>query len=184
MKTKRGSQIEDYIEENAINITRVRLPALEPIPAPVVQRTIITEKPDCRKWEYILPWPPSVNTYWKPFVFRAKGPGIKVAGSDVKVMMRMVLSAKGKEYKQLVENSIGISGNAPHTLQRLAVVIHAFQPDRRPTDLDNRLKSLLDSLQGAGVFEDDEQIDDLRIIRGGVVKRKNARVHVSIAEIS
>lgn len=182
MKTKRRSPVEDFIEENAISVTRVRLPEIQP--TPIIQRTIITESPDLRSWDYYLPWPPSVNTYWTPFVFKAKGPGIKVRDTDVKVMMRMVLSAKGTEYKRLVENTVGFSGNVPRTKQRLAVVIRTFQPDRRETDLDNRLKSLLDAMQGAGVFENDEQIDDLHIIRGQVVKRKNAHVHVIVREIS
>lgn len=38
-------------------------------------------------------------------------------------------------------------------------------PDRRKRDLDNLLKSLLDGLEGAGVFKDDAQIDDLQIVR-------------------
>jgi crossover junction endodeoxyribonuclease RusA len=35
----------------------------------------------------------------------------------------------------------------------------AFPPDRRRRDLDNLLKALLDSIEHAGVYEDDSQID-------------------------
>ena len=37
-------------------------------------------------------------------------------------------------------------------------------------DLDNRMKGLLDALEYAEVFDNDRQIDDLRIVRGHRVK--------------
>ena len=48
---------------------------------------------------------------------------------------------------------------------RLAVEIEAFAPDRRRRDLDGMLKVPLDALAIAGVYSDDSQIDDLRIVR-------------------
>jgi crossover junction endodeoxyribonuclease RusA len=39
----------------------------------------------------------------------------------------------------------------------------ATRPDRRRRDVDNLLKSLLDALDHAEVYEDDSQIQDLRI---------------------
>lgn len=38
-------------------------------------------------------------------------------------------------------------------------------PDRRRRDLDNMPKALFDGLTHAGVWTDDSQIDDLRIVR-------------------
>lgn len=56
----------------------------------------------------------------------------------------------------------------------VSVDIVAYMPDRRRRDLDNILKSLLDSLTHAGVWDDDDQVHDLRIRRGphigGMVK--------------
>jgi len=49
----------------------------------------------------------------------------------------------------------------------MTVTLHP--PDRRRRDLDNAMKALLDSLEHAGVYDDDSQIDDLRIVRGGIV---------------
>ena len=63
------------------------------------------------------------------------------------------------------------------------VVGHYYCKHARPTkrDLDNILKSLLDSLDHAGVFDDDEQIDELHVLRAGVEKPGN--VAISLVEI-
>jgi crossover junction endodeoxyribonuclease RusA len=56
----------------------------------------------------------------------------------------------------------------------LRVEIEVFPPDKRKRDIDNLLKSLLDSLTHAQVWKDDNQISDLRIFRNkqiaGIVK--------------
>jgi crossover junction endodeoxyribonuclease RusA len=54
--------------------------------------------------------------------------------------------------------------------QRLAVAITLHWPNKRKGDLDNRAKSVLDSLQRAGVYLDDEQVDSLTITRGAIIK--------------
>ncbi|MEY4713325.1 MAG: hypothetical protein RIS88_2775 [Pseudomonadota bacterium] len=38
-------------------------------------------------------------------------------------------------------------------------------PDRRRRDLDNTLKATQDAMTHAGIWDDDSQIDDLRIVR-------------------
>lgn len=93
--------------------------------------------------EIDLPWPPSVNTYWRMF------------------QNRMLISKRGREYRKAVDNAIG----SERIEGRLSVRIEAYPPDRRRRDLDNLLKGILDSLEAAKVFDDDEQIDDLRIMR-------------------
>lgn len=95
--------------------------------------------------EMTLPWPPSVNTYWRTF----KG--------------RMIISKPGRDYRQavaeqVVEQSMPKFGDKP-----IEVVIRAYRPDKRRRDLDNLLKAVLDGLCHAGVFDDDSQIVDLRI---------------------
>tara|TARA_R100001594_G_scaffold104467_1_gene139064 strand:+ start:3456 stop:3713 length:258 start_codon:yes stop_codon:yes gene_type:complete len=64
---------------------------------------------------------------------------------------------------------------------RLKVKIDAYMPDKRRRDLDNITKALLDALSHANLFEDDEQIDDLHLIRMGV--EKPGRVEVTVEEI-
>ncbi len=99
-----------------------------------------------------LPWPPSVNRYWRA-----------VSG-------RVLISRNGRAYRTLVGQIVACSDARRLGSARLAVVIVACPPDRRRRDLDNTLKATLDALSHAGLFDDDEQIDDLRITRGPAQK--------------
>jgi len=109
-----------------------------------------------------LPWPPSVNHYW-----RRQG-------------SRYFVSSEGKAYRDslyyLCAEYRGLFGAE----RRLSVVINAFPPDKRRRDLDNILKSLLDSLQYARVYEDDSQIDCLTIKRNS---SRDGKVIVTITEL-
>lgn len=97
-------------------------------------------------YTYRLPWPPSVNTYWR------RGPKVTY------------LSPKAKLYRAEVWVSVYDGRRAPMQ-SRLAVNIELTLPDRRKRDIDNHLKAAIDALQHAGVFADDEQIDELRVKR-------------------
>lgn len=98
-----------------------------------------------RRSELSLPWPPSVNHYWR----RNKGPG-------------MHISAEGQHFRTNVAMA---SGGTAGVYGRVAVQVIAYPPDLRARDLDNLLKSLLDALQHAGMIESDALIDDLHITR-------------------
>lgn len=94
-----------------------------------------------------LPWPPSVNNYWRRcgdrFYITRKG-----------IYYRAEVAELARPYKAIFNDDDSIK-----------MEIQAFPPDRRRRDLDNVLKSLLDSLQHADVYNDDYQIDDLHITR-------------------
>lgn len=108
--------------------------------------------------ELTLPWPPSVNTYWRTY----NG--------------RMLISAKGREYRNAVGTQVIVQRGSKHLTGSLVVVIEAWRPDKRRRDLDNLLKATLDALAHAGVYEDDSQVVDLRIYWadtvGGMLKVK------------
>lgn len=97
--------------------------------------------------ELTLPWPPSVNRYWR----RNGG--------------RYFISNEGKVFRTHVEIACLEVPKIFYPKDRLFIGIAAYPPDRRRRDLDNVLKSLLDALQHGGIYHDDNQIDDIRITR-------------------
>ncbi len=101
-----------------------------------------------------LPWPPSVNHYW-----RRNG-------------ARYFVSSEGKKFRDTVYHLCHKFRNTFGNKTRLEILIEAYPPDKRRRDLDNILKSLLDSLQFAGVYEDDSQIDRIHIIRKQALESK------------
>lgn len=109
-----------------------------------------------------LPWPPSVNTYWR---HPTTGP---LAG-------RHMISEKGRLYRAQVKE---LAWNLPIVRGHCAVLITAFPPDRRQRDLDNLLKSLIDSIAHAALIENDYLIDDLRITRREVKGKGSVIVEI------
>ena len=95
-----------------------------------------------------LPLPPSVNTYWRNF----RG--------------RTILSKGGRDYKLAVQEYVTVNKIPSFGDARLQAIITIFPRDRRKQDLDNRLKSLLDSLENAGIYDSDSQFDKIEIARG------------------
>ena len=92
----------------------------------------------------------------------------------------MVLSKAGREFKEQVQDYV-IENNVPKLgNSRLEVTIWLYPRDKRVTDLDNRLKAVLDALQDAGVYDDDGQIDVLMIQRGKIVKGGGCTVMIDI----
>ncbi len=111
--------------------------------------------------QFELPFPPSVNHYWRMW----RG--------------RIVISPEGRAYRERVTGILRSAGVQPMS-GSLAVSIEAYPPDRRRRDLDNLQKSLLDSLQHGGAFHDDAQIVWLLIEKAQVVR--GGRVVVRIKE--
>ena len=112
--------------------------------------------------ELTLPYPPSVNHYW-----RHVGP-------------RVLISREGRAYRERV--CLALAGRGlPRFNGPLAVQIEVFPPDNRRRDLDNLQKSLLDSMQQGGLYIDDSQIVDLHAIKRAVIP--NGKVIVQIKEV-
>ena len=109
-----------------------------------------------------LPFPPSVNHYYRPV-----GP-------------RTLISREGRTYRDRVASHLLILGVRPLE-GPIRMRIEVYPPDNRRRDLDNLLKSLWDALQHGGAYHDDSQVvkfevEKLRVVPGG-------KVTVSIEEI-
>ena len=100
-----------------------------------------------------LPWGPSVNNYYSP-------------GSG---KIRYV-SASGQKFRRDVEQCINEQCPGLVLDGRLCVDVILYPPDKRKRDLDNYMKALLDALTHSGFWVDDEQIDQLQIYRGEIIK--------------
>ena len=111
-----------------------------------------------------LPFPPSVNTYYR-------------RGAHATYM-----SKAGREYKQAVAEYIACGDFPKLGDKRLSISMVIWPRDRRVFDLDNRLKSVLDSIQDAGLFHSDSQVDELSIYRGSHIV-PGGSIKVMIEEI-
>lgn len=108
-----------------------------------------------------LPWPPSVNRYWRSIGGRA------------------ILSAEGRAYRARAQTWRTF---APTLTGRLRVRLELHAPDNRRRDVDNSCKAVLDAMTHAEVYGDDSQIDRLEVVRCGVDRAK-PRVDVEVVEL-
>jgi len=117
----------------------------------------------------VLPFPPSVNTYWRA---PNKGP----------LKGRHLISAAGRKYQSAACVAIVEQlRRLPKPSRELAAVeITLFPPDERSRDIDNYNKALFDALTHAGVWEDDSQVKRM-LVEWGPVTRKG-RVEITISK--
>ena len=107
-----------------------------------------------------LPYPPSVNHYWRHTV---------IAGRTV-----VYVSAQGKAYRNRVIKATQLL-NIPHYECPVSVTLDIAFPDNRRRDSDNLAKVIFDSLQDARILKDDKLIwkfstNRIGIAKGGFVK--------------
>jgi crossover junction endodeoxyribonuclease RusA len=94
-----------------------------------------------------LPYPPSINHYW-----RRVGP-------------RTLISREGRRFRERVLAILAARG-VRRMAGRLAVQVAVFPPDNRRRDIDNVQKALFDALEHGGAYHDDSQIVRLSIEKG------------------
>lgn len=116
-----------------------------------------------------LPYPPSVNRYWRHL---RSGP---MAG-------RVLVSAEGRGYREEVAAKARAQA-LQRSEGRLRVSVYLVPGDRRRRDIDNPLKSLLDALTYAGAWADDSQIRRLEVeMLDPAPGRAQAVVHIQSHE--
>lgn len=86
-----------------------------------------------------LPYPPSVNHYYRHF----RG--------------RVVISAKGRAYRESVRTQLKCE-DVQMFPGNIELIIDAYPPDNRRRDADNLEKCLFDSLVAGGLIVDDCKI--------------------------
>ncbi len=96
--------------------------------------------------EVELPYPPSINHYWR------------------RVGRHTLISRTGRAFRAevvaiLAQRRVRMLDGA------LEIEIELHPPDRRRRDVDNALKSLLDALQHGGAYADDSQIVRLEVTK-------------------
>ena len=114
-------------------------------------------------YEFDLPYPPSVNGYWRAF----RG--------------RQIISKRGREYRVNAMEALGglgLYGEGVTGRLHVSVVIHP--PTLRKYDIDNWCKAPFDALTHAGFWGDDEQVDSLNIKKGEKIKGGLIKLKVSI----
>jgi len=110
--------------------------------------------------ELELPYPPSVNHYWR------------------RVGARTLISRGGRAFRTAVCSLLAARRVEPLD-GPLEIVIDVHPPDHRRRDLDNLQKALLDALAHGGAYHDDSQIARLTVQRRHVVPE--GKVHVRLA---
>jgi crossover junction endodeoxyribonuclease RusA len=109
-----------------------------------------------------LPWPPSVNNYYK-------------TGRSG----QRYLALRVREYRAAVLESVSEQAPGLCLDERLFMEVYLFAPTRREYDVDNMMKGLLDALTEAGLWTDDKLVDQLHIYRGVLVKGGSVRIELS-----
>ena len=109
--------------------------------------------------EFELPYPPSVNHYWR------------------RVGARTLISRGGRAFRQAVCAILAARGVRP-LAGPLTLEIVIYPPDRRRRDIDNVQKALLDALQHGGAYGDDSQIIRLSIEKGDPIEGGSTMVRI------
>ena len=90
------------------------------------------------------------------------------------------MTKKGKDLKEFYRWQAKLQYKENLTREPLKIRIGLFFGDKRKRDIDNYCKILLDSLTGI-VWEDDSQINEMRIIKD--IVKENPRIEIYITRI-
>jgi Holliday junction resolvase RusA-like endonuclease len=101
---------------------------------------------DAAMLEVELPYPPSINHYWR------------------RVGHKTLISREGRRFRASVVAILAAMRLEP-LAGDLTVEVEVYPPDRRRRDIDNVQKALLDALAHGGAYADDSQVVRLEITK-------------------
>jgi Holliday junction resolvase RusA-like endonuclease len=101
---------------------------------------------DAAMLEVELPYPPSINHYWR------------------RVGHKTLISREGRRFRASVVAILAALRLRP-LAGDLTVEVEVYPPDRRRRDIDNVQKALLDALAHGGAYADDSQVVRLEITK-------------------
>ncbi|HEJ7989838.1 TPA: RusA family crossover junction endodeoxyribonuclease [Serratia liquefaciens] len=120
--------------------------------------------------ELILPFPPSVNGYWRsPNKGSSRG--------------RTLVSERGRAFQaEAIAQVMEQLRRRPKPISAdISVVVVFYPPTKARRDLDNFFKALFDAMTQAGVWLDDSQIKHIDAKWGPVIK--GGKVELQISEV-
>ena len=114
-------------------------------------------------YELYLPFPPSNNNYY------------------VKTQRGVFISHKGRKFRDEVASAINEQLPGELIEDRILIETVYFMPDKRRRDIANYSKALHDAITVAGLWSDDELIDQNFEYRGAVVKNGSVFIRITPA---
>jgi crossover junction endodeoxyribonuclease RusA len=116
-------------------------------------------------YKFTLPYPPSINGYWRSF----RG--------------RQIISKRGREYVKLVANEmLDLDLHSEMIGDDITFEMTINPPTLRKYDVDNFTKGVFDALTKCNFWIDDEQVQKLTVRKG--IKVKNGNVEVAITKLN
>lgn len=114
-------------------------------------------------YEFELPFPPSINGYWRSF----RG--------------RQIISARGRNYRVFVLDRMMDLGLICEDISKdIEVSITLNPPTLRSYDVDNFCKAIFDALTHAKFWIDDSQVQKLTIKKGEKIQNGNVLIVVNV----
>ncbi len=125
-----------------------------------------------------LPLPPTTNNLYGHRVVSSRE---KDDAEERQLYAIRYPTTENQEYHKLVQDKLLELRALHHSMNRLAYRLLVC-PARRGSDISNRIKILEDALKSGGLFIDDEQVDEVWVRRGPIVK-PDGIVRISVWEV-
>ena len=116
-------------------------------------------------YKFTLPYPPSINGYWRTF------------------RNRQIISKRGRDYIKLAAEVMDCLDLSNEKLTGdLSFKMTINPPTLRAYDIDNFTKGVFDALTKCGFWLDDGQVQQLTAIKGVKIKGGSVDIEVTVLD--